>query len=234
MSARTQNDKGIVVGGEPRIDFLPPEIKQKKQARRTRRGLVALVVVVIALCVVLYGGVTTVAIARQIALADEQQRTLALIKEQAAYSVARQASDDVALVTGARLFGSSREVMWQAYFAELEARFPAGTEITLVSVDSQNALELAPETAGPLITGRIANIGLTGTTPTYSDVSTLLANIQTLPGYAGASVTQIELTEGAGFEFVMTLSINEAALAKRYYVVPETPTDAETVEGEEK
>lgn len=234
MSAQSKNDKAIVVGGEPRIDFLPPEIKRKKKARRTLRGLVALVVLVVGLCVVIYGGATTVAISRQIVLAGEQERTLDLLKEQQAYSAARQASDDVLLTTNARLFGSAREILWQPFLAEMEARLPAGAVLTLVNVDSQSSLQLLAEDAGPLMSQRIATVGLTGTTATYSDISALLTNLQSIPGYAGAAVTQIEVVEGAGFEFVISLSINEGALAKRFYVVQEEPADDESSESEEQ
>ncbi|PWB97471.1 hypothetical protein [Homoserinimonas hongtaonis] len=233
MSARTKNDKGIVVGGEPRIDFLPPEIKQKKQARRTRRGLVALVIVVVALCVVVYGGVTTLAISRQIALADEQQRTLNLLKEQQEFALARQVADDVALTTSARLFGSANELLWQQYLAEIEARLPAGSVTSMVNIDAREALEAPPE--NPLLASTFATISITATTTAFSDVSALLDSLATIPGYAGASVGQVELNDGGGFEYSITLLVNDQALAKRFYVAEAVPAESsETVEGEEQ
>lgn len=239
MSARSKNDKGIVVGGEPRIDFLPPEIKRKKQARRTFRGLIALVVLVIAVCVVAYGGVTTVSIAKQIALAEEQQRTLDLLKKQQEYSAARQAADDIALTTEARLFGSAREILWKPYLNELELRLPAGEQVTRVAVASQNALELTPEPPTPLVSSSIASLEIVGTAGSFGDIATFVENLETMPGFAGAWVTQIELSEdGGSFTFVLTLSVDEAALAKRFYVEEEPPAvpeeEASAAEGEEQ
>ena len=41
MSANSKNAGPLVIGGEPRIDFLPVEIKERKKSRRARRSLIA-------------------------------------------------------------------------------------------------------------------------------------------------------------------------------------------------
>lgn len=45
MSKRTERD-AVVIGGEPRVNLLPPEVALRKKARSARRGLVALVIIV--------------------------------------------------------------------------------------------------------------------------------------------------------------------------------------------
>src|SRR5690554_4082752 len=94
---------GLVVGGEPRIDFLPPEVKAGKRARRTLRSLIALVLAVVVVCAGGYVFASSLAVQAQVALAEEQAKTQALLQEQSQYSEARTVAGQVSAATDARL-----------------------------------------------------------------------------------------------------------------------------------
>src|SRR5690606_4123650 len=122
MSAK--DSTGLVIGGEPRIDFLPPEVKQRKQTRRTRRSLIILVVIVMVACAGGYVFATSLAVQSQLALIDEQSKTSDLLNEQAKYAEARTVSAQLAATEDARLVATGHEILWNAYLAELQATLP--------------------------------------------------------------------------------------------------------------
>lgn len=227
MSAK---DNVVTVGGEPRIDFLPPEIKQKKQAKRLIRLLVVATAGVVALCVLAYIGVTTVAVTRQLALAAEQDRTLALISEQGKYSDARNASATVETARSARLVASAPEILWRDQIAALQATLPEGAAITMYSVSGQSTTALGPATQGVLALPQVAQVTLTATFSSVESVATWQDSVQALPGFAGVWVTPVSDTDGA-YEIQATIGIFTDAFAMRLFSPIEAEADAtETTE----
>lgn len=216
MSAKDAT--GLVIGGEPRIDFLPPEVKERKNARKTRRGLIALVIVVMVACAGGYVFATSLALQSQGALADEQAKTAALLAEQAEYSEVRTVAAQLAAVKDARLMGTAAEILWMAQLAELQASLPAGMLIIKADIDSVSAMEPAPVVTVPLETERVATVKMTATAPTLASIADWLDNLRELPGFADVWSTPATW-EGDHYEVEVRLNINAEAFAKRYFEV---------------
>ncbi|MHA6693289.1 hypothetical protein [Homoserinimonas sp. A520] len=226
MSTRS-NTAGIIVGGEPRIDFLPPEIKAAKQARKSRRVLLALVVLVMVLCAGGYVFATTLALQSQERLAAEQSRTQELLQEQLKYSDARAAANQLAVVEDARLVGSAAEVLWREYLAAVQGTVPAGVSITTFTVDSVSAFEVPPELTVPLQTKRVASLSLSAASPGLAEIDQWMVALRGLRGYADSTVTSITLQEGVYMANVV-LNVNADAFERRFFEeVPEETTPAE-------
>ncbi|MEX1079731.1 MAG: hypothetical protein WED09_11550 [Homoserinimonas sp.] len=207
---------GIVIGGEPRIDFLPPEVKARNGARRTRRSLIAVVLVVVVGCAAGYGFATTLAIQSEVKLAEEQAETQRLLAEQAKYSAVGTVSSATAAVENARIVGSATEIVWADYLAELKAALPSGATIESFVVDSQAAVEAAPEVAVPLQSSRVATVTFAVRVPTLPVVDSLLVNLRELSGFAGAVVTSITL-EDDSYLASGVLHVNADAFEKRFF-----------------
>lgn len=214
MSAKDAT--GLVIGGEPRIDFLPPEVKQRKQSRKTRRSLIALVVIVMVACAAGYVFATSLALQSQLALADEQAKTSALLSEQAKYAEARTVSGQVAATQNARLVGTAHEILWQAYLAELNATLPSGMAITAVEIDSMSATDLPPAASVPLETERVATITMMAQTPTLASAAAWLDNLRELRGFADLWATPATWN-GVAYEIEVRLNINASAFEKRFF-----------------
>lgn len=214
MSAKDAT--GLVIGGEPRIDFLPPEVKQRKQSRKTRRSLIALVVIVMVACAAGYVFATSLALQSQLALADEQAKTSALLSEQAQYAEARTVSGQVAATQDARLVGTAHEILWQAYLAELQATLPAGMVITGAELGSMSATDLPPVATVPLETERVATLNLTATAPTLASAAAWLDNLRDLRGFADLWATPATWN-GVAYEVEVRLNINASAFEKRFF-----------------
>jgi hypothetical protein len=222
----TKDATGLVIGGEPRIDFLPPEVKERKNARKARRGLIALVVIVMVACAGGYVFATSLALQSQGSLADEQAKTAALLAEQAEYAEVRTVAAQLAAVKDARLVATAAEILWIAQLAELQATLPAGMVITTAEIDSISATELAPVAAVPLEQERVATLTLTATAPSLSAIADWLDNLRDLRGYADAWGAPA-FWDGDHYEVDVRLNINAEAFAKRYFEVKEAVASEE-------
>jgi len=233
MSAK---DTGLVIGGEPRIDFLPPEVKAGKQARRTRRSLMALVLLVVAACVAGYVFATSLAVQSQGELADAQDRTRALVQEQGEYQSVRTVTAELAATTNARLVGSATEVLWKDYLAQLVTALPSETTVDTYTVESQTAMEGSPVTTIPLQNQRMATVNFVAEFPTLAKAKAVLESLATLPGYADAWATPIELTDEGAYTATFTLNVNAEIAERRFFEAEEPVADGAeetSAEGEE-
>lgn len=228
MSATKNKANGIVIGGEPRIDFLPPEIKAGKQVRRTRRSLLALSLLVVIICVVGYVFAAGLAGLAQVGLASAQDRTQELLEKQAEYTEVRNVSSQISGTKNARLVGSATEVLWKGYLADLVAALPSGVSIEKYGVASQDATELAPVPSVPLQNPRVATITFSTRMPALAHADKTLVNLRSLPGYADAWVTPIVAAGDGTYTADFTLNVNSDVLEKRFFTAP-----AETPESEE-
>jgi Tfp pilus assembly protein PilN len=214
MSAK--DSTGLVIGGEPRIDFLPPEVKQRKQTKRTRRSLIVLVVIVMVACAGGYVFATSLAVQSQLALLDEQARTSSLLSEQAKYAEARTVTGQLSSTQDARLVATANEILWKAYLAELRSTLPSGMAITAVDIDSMSATDLPPIATVPLETERVATITMTATAPSLASAAAWLDNLREVRGFADLWATPATWN-GDAYEVELRLNVNASAFEKRFF-----------------
>lgn len=217
----------LIIGGEPRIDFLPPEIKARNLARRSRRVLIAMVLIVVLVCAGGYGFATSLAVQSHDKLVQAQAETSRLIAEQGKYIEARTVTGSITSVENARLIGSATEILWADYLSELQSSLPSGAIVETFTVDSQPAFEGSPEVSVPLQRSRVANIIFTVRVPSLPVVDTLLVNLREMTGYADAYVASIALEEDSYLANV-SLNVNAEAFEKRFFA------DADDAEAEEE
>ncbi len=220
---------GLTIGGEPRIDFLPPEVKAGKEARRTRRSMTALVLVVVAACVAGYVFSTTLAGQAQAELSAAQDRTHALIQEQGEYNEVRTITGQLAASANARLVGSANEIMWASYMQSLVGVLPSGSTITKYTVDSPafNGGLSASDT--PLQGPSLATVKFVATFPSISAAKSALKNLETLDGYARAWVTPISREDDGKYSADFTLAVSTDVLELRFFADAEEPDASEAV-----
>lgn len=213
MSAK---DNLITVGGEPRIDFLPPEIRQKKATRRTIRGLVMLGILVVAACVVAYVGVTTVAITAQLALASEQQRTQDLLQQQREYADARALAEEVGGVRSARLVSSANEIEWREYFATVRATVPEGGTVQSIGATLLKVGEERAAVADVLHPVSLATVTVSATFDSLASIAAWLDNIENLDGFEAYGVGPATLGD-AGYDITVVVGVGDDARSKKYF-----------------
>ena len=118
------------VGGSPRVDLMPPEIRVKRAQLRFRRklrlGLFGVLIVVLVAC----GGTWALNSLAQTNLLAAQSQNQQLVTQQLQYSAVTTTQGSIALVKAGQKVGDSTEIDWQAYLTKLQATLPSGVLLT--------------------------------------------------------------------------------------------------------
>lgn len=217
----------LVVGGVPRVDLLPPEVRARYRSRSLRRRLGALVVAVAA---VTGGGIalaTVLSISADAALAAEQQRTQDLLAQQLEFVEVTQLKSESVAIEQARMVGASTEILWPQYLAAVRATMPEGTALAVLGVQSSSPIASIEQPSVPLQQPRVASIRLGVTAPDLATVAAWIAALPGLTGYADATLGSIEPSD-AGVLANVTVNITAEAFANRF-----APTPDDTEAGDE-
>lgn len=224
MTSRNSERAGLVLGGEPRADLLPPELRQAAKGKVIRRIMSLTVVLSVVLVGAGYALATMAAMQSQVLLDNANQRTTELLNEQRKYVDVRLVTATLTLAETAREIGMSSEIDWAEYLSKVQAVLPAGVAITTFIVDAATPMTAfgAPDT--PLQGDRIASITFTASAGELPDIRDWLNALKELNGYADAWSDAITLGDG-GYVAGITMHVNRDALANRF-------TGGTSVEGE--
>jgi len=213
MSA-AKNRTALVLGGEPRVELLPPEVALREKAKSMRRiaalGVLAAVVVV-------GGGYTLASLnnaSAQTALTEAQGRTNALLAEQQKYAKVTTATSLTDNVVVARSLNASTEVLWGTLMSEVSATLPAGVSIESATMKGRSPWEPALVAAGPLRSPRVATVSMVISSPTIFDVTAIVRGLGAVPGFADATPDSISFD--TSYKSTITFDVNEKALSGRF------------------
>jgi hypothetical protein len=216
MSQKIVNEE-LILGGEPRVILLPPEVLKRRKAKAMRRslgfGVVGLLVIVLAGT----AAATVLAGQAQSRLLAEQAQTAGLLAEQTQYGEIRTAQTQVKLLKAAQQVGASTEIDWKAYLQSVQGILPAGVVIDTISVDSATPILLYAQATAPLQGARVATVSFSATSSTLPDVPAWLNGLATLRGFADALPGSVVLDEATNvYKMDITMHVNEAAFAGRF------------------
>jgi hypothetical protein len=216
----SKNTEELVVGGAPRADLLPPEIRAEHRGKRTRRKLIFATLGVVLLVFVGTGTSFYFALASQVSLLAAQNRTSELLLEQQKYSDVRVVQDELASVQAGQMVGAATEVDWKAYLDLVEKSLPANVAIVEVAIDGASPLVDYGQPSAPLQGMRVATLTFGAATVALPDTDAWLVALSTLPGFADANPDSITVDEETGlYKTIVTMHIGEGAWSQRF--VPE-------------
>lgn len=215
MSRASKTDE-LVIGGAPRVNLLPPEVRQQRKAKTIRRRLGFGVIAVVAIVVVGTGAAVVLAIQAQQLLANEEAITPELVAEQSQYLEVRAVQNEMGLVEAAQQVGGSTEIDWKEYLDGVQEILPASVTIRTVAVDSASPLALYGQPTGPLQGARVATVTFTAESAGLPDVPAWLESLATLPGYADALPGSITRDDEGVFTVAITMHVNDAAYSQRF------------------
>jgi hypothetical protein len=209
--------ESLSIGGEPRVDLLPPEVRAERNAGALRRRLGFGVIVLIALAVGGSGVAGIQAIQAQVSLITEQTRTASLLLQQKKYIQVRSVQDEVGLIQAAQQVGTSTEIDWKKYLSEVQATLPANVTLDTVKIDSASPLTEYTQATAPLQGSRVATLSFTAKSPTLPEVPAWLDALSALPGFTDASPGSVTRDDATGVYTVdITMHINQAAYTNRF------------------
>jgi hypothetical protein len=215
--SKSRDKESLIVGGEPRVDLLPPEVSAERKSKTTRRTLGFGVLAVALVVILASGGASILALEAQVQLTAEQARTGALLGQQAKYLDVRKVQDQVKLVQAAQQVGASTEIDWKKYLNSVQSTLPANVTIQTVTIDSASPLAIYTQPTAPLQGARVATLSFAASSPTLPQVPVWLDALATLPGFADAVPGSVTLESTTGVYTVnITMHINEGAFDKRF------------------
>lgn len=209
----------LVIGGEPRVDLMPPEVHKERAAKVARRRLILGVVGVLVITLAGSAAATVLSLGAQIQLADEQSRTPGIMAEQAKFVDVRTVQGQVDQIKAAQQVGVSTEIDWKKYLEGVQAILPSSVTIQSVAITSASPLAIYAQPTAPLQGARVATVTFEATSQVLPDVPTWLTSLATLPGFADALPGSVVLDETTkGYKVNITMHVNDAAYAKRFAV----------------
>jgi hypothetical protein len=214
---RAPNDGVLVIGGDRRVDLLPPEVRIERRGQRQRRRLTLGVTGVAVLVACGVGASTALAMTAQTQLATEQARTETLLTEQGKYFAVRALHNQIALSEAAQQLGASTEIDWKGYLDAVQGTLPSSVAIGTVQVDSSTPFAVYTQATAPLQGLRVATVSFTATSAVLPDIPAWLNALSTLEGFADALPGSVSLDQNSGsYTVTITMHVNDRAFAHRF------------------
>jgi hypothetical protein len=215
----------LSIGGSPRVDLMPPEIRVKRSQLATRRklrmGLVAVAAVVALGC----GGTVALSTVSNIGLAAAQEQQTSLLQQQNQYADVKHTMQSILLIQAGQKVAASTEIDWSGYLAKLSALLPAGMTVEEVQLDQ--ATPVAPytgSTTSAAAAARVATLTVTTTGPDIPPTAQILTSMATLPGFIDVVPTSVAFdASNNAYKSTIVLHIDEKAFDGRYQ--PATSAD---------
>ena len=214
---RATGKLGLVVGAEPRVDLLPPEVKAQQESHVMRRTLLLAVIAVILIAVA--GSLGARVWAQQAAdqQRSEQSRAATLLTQQRSFNDVVGTQSDIALAEAAQRVGDSTEVDWKSYLDQVQATLPADVTIKTIAVDSSSPTAAYAQPTAPLQGARVATITFSATSPDIPLVPEWLDALAKLPGYADATPGSVSYDQPTStYTASVTMHVNSAVFDQRF------------------
>ena len=219
--SRTKKTATVTVGGLPRVDLLPPEVRAERHSgvvvRRAWMGVVGAAVVV----AIAAGGATLGSIEANDELLASQAETQQLLIEQGRYTAVREVKADIQLLTAAQTVAGAAEIPWPSYLAQIQATLPDGVTVSTITIDQASPIADYEQSDTPLQGARVGTVTFTAQSATLPSVPDWLDGLATLPGYTDATPGTVALEEGV-YEATVTMHIDQGAFSNRF-----APTESE-------
>ncbi|SEA55313.1 hypothetical protein [Leifsonia sp. 21MFCrub1.1] len=207
----------LVVGGEPRVDLLPDEIRALRRGAATRRALALGVVGVLLLTVAGVVGSGLLAASASGQLRTAQNATTDLLAQQGKYVEVRKVQDDITTVEAAQKVGASSEIDWRDYLVKVQQTLPPTVTLQTITIDSASPLVTYVQATAPLQGARVATLTISARSPQLPQVPSWLDALKSLPGFVDAVPGSVTLDEqSAEYTVNITMHIDQRAYSERF------------------
>lgn len=207
----------LALGGMPRADLLPPEVRAAQRGKAVVRMLVIFVVTVAVVVAGAVGYSTIRSITSQAFLGIERERSNELIARQLDFAEARSIANEVDAAIEARRLGTTTEIDWKAYLDEVSATLPVGVTLSNLTIAPVAIDPATAESENPLEQAAVAKISITAFSLTVPDVEAWFDDLEGLSGFAGiAPPATVAGTPGEGYNVTLELLVNEEAYLLRF------------------
>jgi len=212
----SRSSAGVVeIGGVPRVDLLPPEVRAERRAGVTVRRAWMGVVGAAAVVAIGVGAAVAANVTSQADLLGAQAETQSLLVEQGKYTEVRDVQRSIDRLVAAQAVGGSTEIIWRDFLTDLQGTLPDGVVVTTITLDQATPIESYAQGDAPLQGARIGTLTFTAESATLPSVPDWLDGLTTLPGYTDATPGTVTLEEGV-YDATVTMHIDQRAFSGRY------------------
>lgn len=226
------------VAREPRVQLLPPSVRERERSRASMR----LGVMIVVLGFVVSAGLIGFGYLRQMStvdtLAQANNRTAELFAERAQYAEATQVATTIDQVLETQIAMTSYEIDIAELLGMLRARLAPGMAIQQMTFSVQAPWGVPLTGEDVLAPPRLAVVDLTVTSASIAEGTAFRNALATIPGYANALLRTTTVGTDGGVTTQLTLALANDALSGRFLetddVADDTAsesTDDENVEG---
>lgn len=208
--------EGLLIGGDPRVDLLPPEVRSARRNARTQRGFTWGVLAVVLAVIVATAAAFGFNVMAQTQLIAAQNHTQALLAQQQKYLPVRGVQNQVDIAVAAQQVGASTEVAWQPFITSIGAVEPAGLKMKSLTVDSASPIAVFEQSTDPLEGPRIATVTVVTLSNSFPDVSTWVAAVQKIPGVADVSAGAVNRDETGIYTSSVVIHLNDKLFTNRF------------------
>jgi Tfp pilus assembly protein PilN len=217
--AETTTSWGIGGAVWPQVDLLPPEVREGRKLKSTKRTLLFSVLGVVVVVTLAAGAAFVRAATASSELTAVQGETTVLLAEQTKYAEVPRVLGQISTAESARQAGMSTEILWKPYLEALRAVTPPGVSYDTISVTAATPVAAAPASTDALASASVGQIAFTARSTTLPDMSAWMDAISTVSGLGDPWFTSASLTDQDGAVFYQvsaTVSIRDSAFAHRF------------------
>ena len=219
---RSKSSGGTALSGTlPQVNLLPPEVRAARGLRATKRWLVISLVITFAVCVGAYGLALVSGATAAAELATAQDETARLQAEQSKYAEVPQVLGALSQTQDARRVGMSTDVAWRSYVDAIQAVLPADVSLETYAVTVATPMAAPGLPTDPLQSPSIGQIQFTGRSSTVPDSAAWLDALNSIPGFADATVSSVAVAGDEGGDYYTTTStvqVTDLAYSHRFDV----------------
>jgi len=208
--------EGLVIGGDPRVDLLPPEVRSARRNARTRRGFTWGVLAVLLVVVMAVAGAFGLNVMAQAQMLAAQARTNDLLAQQQKYVQVRNVQNQVDIAAAAQQVGASTEVDWESFITAIGTVEPAGLKMTSTTVDSASPIAVYQQSTDPLQGPRIATVTVVTASAGFPDISAWVTSIQKIKGVADVSAGAVNRDETGVYTSTVVIHLSDEWFTKRF------------------
>ncbi|MGY6496773.1 MAG: hypothetical protein ACXIUP_00950 [Microcella sp.] len=222
------------LGGVPRVDLLPAEIRDAAKGSRQRAWMTVGVLAALAAVVGVTVLTSLLADEAERDLAREQDITTQLLAEQAAYSEVRSIASMVDMIASAQQAAGITDVQWTTFIATVESTLPGNVRIVEFDISAATPLRSIADSSDPLIASRVATIVFTAESADLPNVRLWLEALTAVPGFTDATPGTVQLNDSTGqYDTTITMGVDERAWSGRFAPADADAADDETEETDE-
>lgn len=213
---------------EPRVQLLPPSVRERERTRASMRLGVLVLILGIAVSGALVGFGYLRQIATVDALAQANARTADLFAQRAQYAEATQVATTIDQVLETQTSMTSYEIDLADLLGLLRSRLAPGMAIQQLSFTGQAPWGVPLAGEDVLAPPRIATVEMTVSSATIAEGTAYREALRTIPGYASAVLLSTAVGTDGKVTTQITLALATDAISGRFAEGAETDEGAET------